>query len=318
MKPGIKFHRRVWQPQSGTAWVLGGGGARGAAQVGTLLALFEAGIQPPSAIVGTSVGALDGATLAAWPSKKGARMLEDLWLSEPAQHVFHVHPVGMILAQRSRRFGPLSAEPLQDLIERFQSVSGCRNFEDLKLRLFVVATDIDAGRPAVFQSGPLLPGLLASSAIPGLYPPVRVNGRDYSDGGVVDNVPISTAVRMGYRNILAIGLMAGAELRETPDSWAELVARTLQLSLHQRLLSDFERLKARARIVVICPITRPEAAWDMGKVHVKELIERSREATFALLARQGGTLFDRSSIHYLDLRERSEATTKTIWLADAL
>jgi NTE family protein len=316
MRPRIAFHRRIGQPRSGTAWVLGGGGARGAAQVGTLLALLEAGVKPPSAIVGASVGALDGATLAARPSLEGAHILEDLWLSESAHQVFHVHPMGMFLSQMSGRFGPLSAEPVQKLIEKVQSLSGCMNFEDLKLKLLVVATDINAGRPALFRSGPLLPALLASTAIPGLYPPVRVQGRDYSDGGVVDNVPISTAVREGYRNVLAIGLMAGAQLRETPASWAELIARTLQLSLHQRLLSDFERLRSRARIAVICPITRPAAAWDMNTSHVEELIERSREATATLLARTGGRLFDRSAIHYLDLREHSK--TKTIWLADAL
>lgn len=318
MGPRISFHRRIWQPRSGTAWVLGGGGARGAAQVGTLLALLEAGIKLPSAIVGASVGALDGATLAARPGLEGAQILENLWLSGPAHQVFHVHPVGMFLSQVSGRFGPLSAEPVQKLIENFQSISGCRNFEDLKVKLLVVATDIDAGRPTVFRSGPLLPALLASTAIPGLYPPVRVHGRDCSDGGVVDNVPISTAVREGYRNVLAIGLMAGAQLRETPASWAELIARTLQLSLHQRLLSDFERLKSQARIAVICPITSPAAAWDMDKAHVQELIERSREATAALLARTGSRLFDRSAIHYLDLREHTMTATRTIWLADAL
>lgn len=318
MRPKITLHRRIWQSRSGTAWVLGGGGARGAAQVGTLLALLEVGIKLPSAIVGTSVGALDGATLAACPTLEGAHILERLWLSEPAHEVFHIHPVGMILSQMSGKFGPLSVEPVQKLIEKFESMSGCVNFEDLKLKLLVVATDIDAARPALFRSGPLLPALLASTAIPGLYPPVRVDGRDYSDGGVVDNVPISAAVREGYRNILAIGLMAGAQLRETPGSWAELIARTLQLSLHQRLLSDFERSKSRARIAVICPITPPAAAWDMDKSHVEELIERSREATAALLARIGSSLFARSAIHYLDLSEHPNTATKTIWLADAL
>lgn len=220
MKSRIAFHRRIWQPRSGTAWVLGGGGARGAAQVGILLALLEAGIKLPSTIIGASVGALHGATIAACPTLEGAKNLENLWLSGPAGEVFHLHPMGMILSQMSGRFSPLSPAPIRKLIERAQSISGCKDFEDLKLKLLVVATDIDAGQPEIFRSGPLLPALLASTAVPGLYPPVRVRGRDYSDGGVVDNVPISTAVSEGYRKVLAIGLMAGARLRETPASWA--------------------------------------------------------------------------------------------------
>lgn len=318
MKPTIVLPRRGMKSQRGSAWVLGGGGARGAAQVGTLLALMEARVQPPSAIIGASVGALDGAVLTASPNLEGARLLRELWLSEAAREVFHVHPLGAILSQLARKLGPLSQAPVKRLIEKFESTTGCTTFEDLQLPLLAVATDLDAGRPAVFRSGPLQPALLASTAIPGLFPPVRIGDHDYSDGGIVDNVPIALAVREGYRRILAVGLMAGAELHDTPSSWSEVIARTLQLSLHYRLLSDFERLRTRARIVIICPVTPPAAAWQMKSSHVESLIARSHDATARLLARKGKALFEQSAIHYLDLDHHGTEATKTIWLADAL
>lgn len=314
----VVFNRDRRKRKSGTAWVLGGGSARGAAQVGVIQALLEKGIKPASAIIGASVGALDGAVLAGSPNLEGAQLLRQLWLSAPAREVFHVHPVSAIVSQLSGKLGPLSQQPVEKLIAAFESSSGCTTFEDLRLPLRVVATDLDAGRPVVFSSGPLAPSLLASTAIPGLFPPVRIDGRDYSDGGIVDNVPIAIAVREGYRRILAVGLMAGAELHGRPSSWTEVIARTLQLSLHQRLLSDFERLRTRARIVIICPITPTDAAWDMNPRHVESVIERSRAATAQLLARKAPELFEKSAIHYLDLSDADHSITKTIWLADAL
>ena len=314
----VVFKRGHQKRRPGAAWVLGGGSARGAAQVGVILALLESGIKPPSAIVGASVGALDGAVLASSPNLEGAQLMRQLWMSPPAREVFHLHPVSAILSQLSGRLGPLSQQPVEKLIAAFESSSGCATFEDLRLPLRVVATDLDAGRLVAFSSGPLAPALLASTAIPGLFPPVKIDGRDYSDGGIVDNVPVAIAVREGYRRILAIGLMAGAELRDTPSSWTEVIARTLQLSLHQRLLSDFERLRTRARIVIICPITPTDAAWDMDPKHVESLIEQSRAATTRLLARKSEELFAKSAIHYLDLSQAERSATKTIWLADAL
>lgn len=314
MRIPLRHRRTSATPRSGLAWVLGGGGARGAAQVGVMQALIEGGITP-STIVGTSVGALDGAVIACNPTLRGAAQLRDLWLSGPAQEVFHFHLLAAVRARFSGSLGPLSQEPVKELIRRFEANSGCTTFEDLRLPLFVVATDLDAGRPVVFRSGPLAPALLASTAIPGVFAPLRIGGRDYSDGGIVDNVPIATAFREGHRRILAIGLMAVAKPRATPSSWTEMVARSLQLGLHHRLLSDFERLRTEARIVIICPIMPTDSAWRMGQSHVRSLIERAHDATARLLDRNGEAIFDRSAIHYLDLDETRTTVAKSFWLS---
>ena len=83
----------------GRTWVLGGGGARGAAQVGALLGLMESGVEPPARMIGVSVGALNAATIAAYPSLAGVRMLRELWNSRLARDVFRIHPIGIVLSR---------------------------------------------------------------------------------------------------------------------------------------------------------------------------------------------------------------------------
>src|SRR5438874_7265803 len=249
-------------------WVLGGGGARGAAQVGVLQALFEANVEPPAAVVGTSVGALNGASIAAYPSLAGTMMLREVWMSRPALSVFEAHALGLIVSGvRRDRLSAFPQRNVRRLIDRAQALTGVTTFEQRRLPLAVVATDMNAGKPAVFRSGELAPALLASTAIPGVFPSVRINDREHLDGGVVDNTPMNTAVDDGARDILAISLMGGGEYEQTPNSLPELIARTLQLSLHHQMLSDYERLRQRARIVVLCPITAPTACREMKREH---------------------------------------------------
>ena len=109
---------------------------------------------------------------------------------------------------------------------------------------------------------------------------------------------------MKASTILGVALMAGGELEQRPASWAELMARTLQLSLHQRMLSDFERVRRRARVVVLCPVLGPGDGLDMDIRHVEQMIERSRRATLALLREKGRRLFRESAVHYLSLTAR--------------
>jgi NTE family protein len=283
-------------------WVLGGGGARGAAQVGVLQALFEADVEAPAAIVGTSVGALNGASIAAYPSLAGTMMLREVWMSRPALSVFQAHPLGLIASGvRRDQLGVFPQENVRRLIERAQSLTGITTFEQLRVPLAVVATDLNAGKPAVFRSGDLTPALLASTAIPGIFPMVRVNDREHLDGGVVENTPLNIAVDDGAKDILAISLMAGGEFQGAPSGFAELIARTLQLSLHHQMLSDYERLRQRSRIVVLCPVTVPAATWEMKRENLEAVMESSRVATAKVLRERGSRLFRHSGIHYLPL-----------------
>jgi NTE family protein len=283
--------------------VLGGGGARGAAQVGVLQALFEAGVEPPVAVVGTSVGALNGSAIAAYPSLAGIMMLREVWTSNQALDVFHAHPLGMVLTGiRRDQISALPQANVRKLVERAQALTGIATFENLRLPFAVVATDLNAGKPVVFRSGPLTPALLATTAIPGLFPSVRIAEREHMDGGVVDNTPFDIGIADGAKEILAISLMGGGEDTPVPNSLPELIARTLQLTLHHQMLSDYERMRDRARIVVLCPITTSTAPWEMKRENLVAAMEAAREATASLLAARGTKLFRHSGIHYLVLR----------------
>ena len=283
-------------------WVLGGGGARGAAQVGVIQALFEAGVEAPAAIVGTSVGALNGASIAAYPSLAGTMMLREVWLSRQAAAVFEAHPLGVIISGLRRDLLNLMPQQnVRNLIGRAQALTGITTFEQLRIPLAVVATDMNAGKPAIFRSGELAPALLASTAIPGVFPSVRIGEREHLDGGVVDNTPMDIAVEDGARDIVAVSLMAGGEYEEAPNSLPELVARTLQLALHHQMLGDYERLRDRARIVVLCPITAPTATWVMKRDHVEAVMDAARKSTADLLHQRGSRLFRHGGIHYIPL-----------------
>src|SRR5260370_19451833 len=164
-------------PGARRAWGVGGGGARGAAQVGVVQALFEFGLEPPRRLVGVSVGALNAATLAAYPSRAGAAMLRELWFSRLAQDVFRVHPLGVVLNRvRGDALAAMPATNVTRLIERAIQLIGIDMFEGLRVPLDVLATDLSAGSPHVFRDGPLLPALLASTAIPGVFPAVQIDG----------------------------------------------------------------------------------------------------------------------------------------------
>lgn len=269
--------------------------------MGVLLALFEAGVEPPAALVGSSVGALNAASIAAYPSAAGAQMLRQIWLSELARSVFHAHPVGVLWSRlRGQSFSALPGTNLERLVERQQELIGVRSFEQLSMPLAVVATDVNAGRPHVFREGPLTPALLASAAIPGVFPPVVQDGRTFYDGGIVENTPLSVAIGGGARDVIAISLMAGGEL-EGALNWGQLMARTLQLALHHQMLSDFERLASRSRMTVLCPVSAPTEGWRMEQEHTESVIDRSRVSTARLLATRGSRLFRHSGVHYLEL-----------------
>ena len=299
----LLFHRRpAAGERSKRAWVLGGGGARGAAQVGVVQALFECGLEPPRRLIGVSVGALNAATLAAYPSRAGAAMLRELWFSRLAQDVFRLHPLGVVLSRlRGDALSAMPASNVTRLIERAIQLTGIETFEGLRVPLEVLATDIGAGRPHVFRDGRLLPALRASTAIPGVFPAVRIAETGYLDGGIVDNLPLGLALAGGDRDVVGIELMAGDVLERPPANWAELMGRTVQLMLHQRMLSDFARLRLLGRVTVFCPVLGQADGLDMEPRHVEGLIERTRQATRRLLEERGRRLFRESGVHYIRL-----------------
>lgn len=182
------------------AFVLGGGGSRGAAQVGMLAALLERGITP-NRIYGASVGAINAASFSGDPTLQGVDRLAHTWLGLDADAVF----------PRGRFFGPWqflqSRSAVHDALGvRALITAGLRyeHLQDSPIPIEVVATVLGTGEERWFREGPALPALLASAAIPGVLPPVNIDGEVLIDGGVVNNVPISQAIKNGATTIYVL------------------------------------------------------------------------------------------------------------------
>ena len=186
-------------PARPTAFVLGGGGLLGAVEVGMLRALLEAGVRP-DLVLGTSVGALNGVFVAADPTPTAAARLEDLW-SELAGEVFSgslVRQVGTALRTRTslHRSGPLRRLLLEHL--------PVRDFAELPVPFGCVAACVERAAEHWFDTGPLVDAVLASAAVPGLLPPVRIGGEHFLDGGLVNSIPVGEAVRRGARTVYVL------------------------------------------------------------------------------------------------------------------
>ncbi len=218
-----------------TAFVLSGGGARGALQVGALRALLEHG-EYPDLIVGTSIGAWNGAWLARNPTLQGVDDLEAIWRSLSTTRVLLGRDrlpgtrgqalTGILLLTAARRMARGAAslygnEGMRRLLDRH---IGDLRFEDLVLPFSVVATDLTRGERAIFRSGPLWPCLLASSAIPGVFPPVAIGDGVYCDGGALDPCSIDLALKLGARRIFILAIGHNTEA-DGGAYWADLASQ---------------------------------------------------------------------------------------------
>ncbi len=177
-----------------TAFVLGGGGVLGAVEVGMLRALFERGIRP-DLVLGTSVGALNGAMVARDPSPAVIDRLTELWASTATgREVYGDRPLRTVRRAMSTGTHIYSPSPIRHrLVEEF----GDMTFEDLAVRFQVCAASIERAAEHWFHTGPLVDAIVASAAVPGLLPPARVGDEHYLDGGIVNSIPVDRAVQLG-------------------------------------------------------------------------------------------------------------------------
>jgi NTE family protein len=235
---------RAVPPQN--AFVLGGGGVLGANEVGMLRALLEAGVQP-DLIVGTSVGALNGAFLAADPTVEATVRLAGLWRQLSAD-VFAgslAHRVGTAVRTRTHLH---PRGPLRRLLEEHLPHE---RIEDLPVPFQCVAASIERAAEHWFDRGPLHRAVLASCAVPGLLAPVEVDGEHYLDGGLVNSIPVSRAVELGATTVwvLQVGRI---ETPLTPPRlpW-EVAMVTFEIARRHRFAADMARLPEGVTVHVL-------------------------------------------------------------------
>ena len=184
-----------------TAFVLGGGGLLGAVEVGMLRALAEAGVEP-DIILGTSVGALNGALVAADPGPGVIDRLLDLWESAAAgKEVYGDGAVRQVTRAVRTRTHLHSAKPLRQLL---QQELGDLTFDQLAIPFQCCAASIERAAEHWFTEGRVVDAVMASAAVPGLLRPARVGNEHYLDGGIVNSIPVGRAVEVGADRIFVL------------------------------------------------------------------------------------------------------------------
>jgi NTE family protein len=191
------------------AFALSGGGNLGPMQAGTVLALVEAGIEP-DLLVGTSAGALHAALLATRPGIEGARTLMTASSSLRRRDVFRFDLVAVLAGFMGARDNLVSARQLRRLIRRWVEID---RIEQAVIPFAAVATDALTGEAVVLSTGDVADALAASSAIPGLLPPVRIDGRWLIDGSLSANRPVLQAQALGADDVYVITTATAPRLR---------------------------------------------------------------------------------------------------------
>jgi NTE family protein len=265
-----------------TAFVLGGGGVLGATQVGMVRALLEHGVRP-DLVVGTSVGALNGALIAADPTPAVVDRLTGLWESLSSSHVFS----GSVFSQLGTlaRYGTHlhSNDGLRRLLDG--QLPGAR-IEQLPVAFQCVASSIERAAATWFDRGPLADAVLASCAVPGLLPAVEINGEHFLDGGLVHSIPIGRAVTLGATRIFVLHV-GRVERPLTPPRWPWQVGLVaFEIARRHRYIEELATTPAGTTIHVL-----PSGGADTPLVslryrdtsQVRPRIERAYRASLTYL-----------------------------------
>lgn len=262
-----------------TAFVLSGGASLGAVHVGMLRCLAEKGITP-DLIVATSVGAVNGGWIASRPDAAGVDDLAKLWGSLSRAAVFPTVPILGLLGFLGRRPNLLPDNGLRRLLATHLQFS---RLEDAPVPLHVVATDVLSGEDVLLSSGDAADAIAASAAIPAVFPPVKIAGRYYMDGGVVNNTPLSHAVALGADQLWVLPTGYSCALSKPPKGALAMALHALNLALNQRLAADINTFEGTVELHVV-PQPCPLGVSPVDFSHSAELIGRSYMATRKWLA----------------------------------
>ena len=263
----------VEQPPGKTAFVIAGGGSFGAVHVGMLRALVDRGVTP-DLIVGSSVGAMNGAYFAFAPDVAGVRKLEGIWRGLSRRDIFPVSLHTLTNLAFKGEFG-IETSGLRRLIDAHLP---CANLEQARVPVHVVATDFLTGEAVVMADGPVADAVIASCAIPGAFALVARRNRFLTDGAVASNTPITVAADLGATRIIVLPTGFACALRAPPRGAIAHALHAVTLLIARQLISDLRVVSARANISIIPPLCPLDgAAHDFS--HSAELIERSAKST---------------------------------------
>jgi NTE family protein len=253
-----------------TAIVLSGGANLGAVHVGMIRALIEAGVTP-DLIVGTTVGAINGAYMSSRWTPAGVAGLEQVWVQMTRSAVFPTRLLGGLLGFVGKRDHFVPPDGLRRLIARHVEFE---RLDDAPIPLHVVVTDLLTGLDRRLSTGSSVDAVMASAAIPSVFPPVLIDGHPFIDGGVVNNTPLSHAIELGADRIWVLPAGTACGLDEAPGSALAMALQAVSVLVNRRLQRDIRLFQDRCDLHVLpplCPVMVPPT--DFGQA--KHLIERA-------------------------------------------
>jgi NTE family protein len=227
-------------PAHKVAFVLSGGGNRGALEVGVLRALLEHKIQP-RILVGTSVGAINATAIAMNPTLEGVRWLENRWLRVTRKTVLPDSYLSMVRRLVTGESSLFTNERLKSYLES-QLPDGTRQFSDIKTaELYITAAVLHTGELHVFgidRSDSIIDAIMASTAFPILLSPWKYRGKEFVDGAVVSDLPIRVAVEMKASEVYAIDVGKHQNARQSQRGVLRVIRQILSATAYQRFLDD--------------------------------------------------------------------------------
>ncbi len=258
------------------AFVLSGGASLGSIQVGMLQALAEAGIEP-DLIVGTSVGAVNGGWLA---SGRPVEDLAEVWRTLRRVDLFPLRPLVGLRGFTGRQSHLVPNAGLRRLLERHLRFE---HLEEAQLPLTVIATDARSGEEVALDRGPAVPAILASAALPGIFPHVELDGRVLIDGGVANNTPITRAVDAGATEVWVLSTGYSCGLSAAPRGAIAMAMHSVALLVQQRLVHETSTRDYPVPVHLI-PSPCPISVTSVDFSQTEQLMDRAHRGTRQWLA----------------------------------
>ncbi len=251
-----------------------------------LRALLERGIVP-DLVVGTSIGAINGAAVAASPTVEAVRELADVWSRFERSEVFGGSVLGRVATLARTRTHLHGNEGLRRLLGEALPVA---RIEDLAVQFECVAASIEAAAERWFVDGPIVDAVLASSAVPGILPPVEIDGEHFVDGGIVNSIPVGRAVARGATTVYVLHVGRVDRPLEPPRWPWEVGLVAFEIARRHRFVGDLAALPDEVEVHVMPTGDRePPRYSDLSQLRYRDTsripdhIARAYEASAAYL-----------------------------------
>ena len=258
-----------------TAFVLAGGGSFGAIQVGMMHALAARGVTADM-VVGSSVGALNGAYYAGTPTLEGVKKLAKIWRGLRREDVFPVS-AKTLLSFLWRRDFLISHDGVRKLIDDHLPF---RNLEDATMPVHIVTTNIVTGGSVVLSDGPAAEAIIASTSIPGAFAPVEYKGLYLADGAISSNTPIRVAIERGARRLIILPTGFACAGEAPPKGAVANVLHAVTLLISRQMIDDLEYIDPAIEYHVVpplCPLVGSPYDFSRTDEHIERAIRNTEK-----------------------------------------